>query len=224
MDTAGNSQFYTLRDNYKKIRNCKLLTDKYLNNENIEEFQRILNDSQPLSEQDICQRNVVQFLYRRNPANFCQFLSRSGLNSFVLWTEAKSIVAHFGLRGILYIKWDNESSRYVCSIHKNVMNGDDKQKIYENIGRINNGSFGLRRRDGGNMGYRERYRRNTNTYERRGRGTNVDDIRYVNSPDNFPPLAIRDVDKKPLGNGETQRETIRLGKNYGETIPEAPLD
>ena len=130
---TGKPQFHALRDKYQRIRSCKLLVDKTLERENIEEFQQLLNEAQPPADQSE-QRSMIQFLYRKHPSNFCQFLARSNLNSYILWTEAKSIVMHFGLRGVVYVKWDTD--KYVCSLHKNVLNSDDSpKKSYEGIGR-----------------------------------------------------------------------------------------
>lgn len=127
-------------DNYKRIRNSNLILNKTLNEKNIAEFQQYLNESQPINDDESQTRSLIQHLYRKNPNNFCRFLVRSRLSHLILWTEAKCIVRHFGLRGIVYVKWnDNE---YECSLHRNVthnMDGDSQhpsvQRTYENIGR-----------------------------------------------------------------------------------------
>ena len=130
MSVTGKYQ--ALKDSYFKIKNCRLLTEKTLTEQNINEFQDMLNEAQPYNNEEVADRRLIQFLYRKNPNNFCQYLARSGVSSFVLWTESKSIVTHFGLKGIVYVKWDE--NKYACSLHRSVVN-DPPQKVYENIGR-----------------------------------------------------------------------------------------
>jgi hypothetical protein len=103
-------------ESYKAIRNSELIRNKVLSDKNIECFQLSLNTSLPLSEEDSKTRSLIQYLYRKNPTNFCRFLVRSKLNHLILWTEAKCIVRHFGLMGIVYVKWNDNS--YECSLHR----------------------------------------------------------------------------------------------------------
>ena len=127
-------------DAYKEIRDSALISNKTLNEQTIAEFQVSLNKAQPNNEDERNMRSLIQYLYRRNPTNFCQFLIRSRLSHLILWTEAKCIVIHFGLRSIVYIKWNN--NEYECSLHKNISNlieNNDQdhpsiQKIYQSIG------------------------------------------------------------------------------------------
>jgi hypothetical protein len=130
-----------LYDNYKRIRNSKLILNKSLDIDNIVEFQTYLNDAQPVSAEDSQTRSLIQYLYRKNPNNFCRFLVRSRLSHLILWTEAKCIVRHFGLRGVVYVKW-NDDGVYECSMHKNVQSGTgidlehpSIQKTIANIGK-----------------------------------------------------------------------------------------
>jgi hypothetical protein len=107
-----------LYENYNALRCSDLILNKSLSPESIQEFQKLLNAAQPDShdDNDNMMRAFVQFLYRKNPTNFCGFLIRSRLSPLILWTEAKCIVRHFGLRGALYIKWGE--TRYECSLHR----------------------------------------------------------------------------------------------------------
>jgi hypothetical protein len=243
--SKGKSQFHLLRNNYQRIRNCKLLVDKTLYDDNIEEFQQLLNESQPTTDQEMYQRSMVQFLYRKNPSDFCQFLARSGLNSFVLWTEAKSIVMHFGLKGVVYVKWDNDSNSYVCSLHKNVLNSDDSpKKSYDNIGRrdvyrgnsrsFNTNKYQTDRNDRGNGRYAERY------YDRvDNRGPRRERNRYRNQdPETEPENSYRtdgdfpNLDSKPTVDKTGLAEVAPSGLSYSKAlqaddvpdVPESPLD
>jgi len=109
-----------LYESYKAIRNSELIVNKTLNDTTISELKDHLNASLPVGEDETTTHSLVQFLYRKNPVNFCKFLLRSRLNHLMLWTEAKCIVRHFGLQGVVYVKWDD--SQYECSKHRNFKN------------------------------------------------------------------------------------------------------
>jgi len=150
-------------DSYKAIRNSDLILSKTLDEKNIEEFQTHLNSSQPQSDEENMTRSLIQYLYRKNPTNFCRFLVRSRLSHLILWTEAKCIVQHFGLRGVVYVKWNDQE--YECSLHRNVshntqgdMEHPSVQRTYYNVGR--GGRSNYHGRGGGEIeggGRTERY-------------------------------------------------------------------
>jgi len=130
--TARNS-FMTalpnvLYNNHKAINESDLIFKKTVTEDTIKEFEQLLNEAQPITGDDKKNRSLIQFMYRKNPTNFYRFLTRSRLSHIVLWTEAKCIVSHFGLNGLVYIKWDN--TEYKCSVHRNTYNlhQDEVQK------------------------------------------------------------------------------------------------
>jgi hypothetical protein len=135
----NKKKYQRINDSYQNIRNCTLLTTKILNDNNIKEFQDLLNKAQPLNDKEYNQREIIQFLYRKTKGNFCRYLSTSKLNSFILWTEARSIVMHFRIRGIIYIKWDG--NKYVCNIHKGMMN-TGKDQPHNNTQKQHNNKSG----------------------------------------------------------------------------------
>ena len=109
-----------LVSSYNNIRNSKLITEKKLTEESVAEFQKYLNEAQPENATECNQRSLVQFLYRKNPMSFCKFLVKSRVNHLILWTESKYIARHFGLQGVVYIKWNE--NKYECSMHNNCNN------------------------------------------------------------------------------------------------------
>ena len=80
-------------------------------------IKALLDDAQPKSEDEHKARITIQFLYRQNPSSFYKFLINNKLGCLVLWTEAKCIVRHLGLRGIVYIKW-NGAQGYTVLPHR----------------------------------------------------------------------------------------------------------
>lgn len=158
-------------DSYKAIRNSNLILNKSLTDTNISELQKHLNASQPKSEEESMTRSLIQYLYRKNPTNFCKYLVRSRLSHLILWTEAKCIVRHFGLRGVVYIKWNDQE--YECSRHRNVNNnqGDMEhpsvQRTYDNVG-SDYGRYLNRSQHQGSRGNGDNYE--TDRYDIRNRG------------------------------------------------------
>jgi hypothetical protein len=128
-----------LFENYKKITNSKLIRNRELSDENIAEFELLLNQAQPQSDDENCMRSFVQYLYRMNPGHFTRFIQRSRLSHLALWTEAKFMVRTFELRGLVYIKWDSDENKYVCSMHRIVndyMNSGECSSMEEVVKRI----------------------------------------------------------------------------------------
>ena len=106
-----------LFDLYKNIKNSELILNKVLSKEGVNDFQTELNNAQPKleNENEIQMHSLIQYMYRKNPINFTRFLTKSGLSHLILWTESKCIIKHFGLHGIVYIKWYDNT--YSCNLH-----------------------------------------------------------------------------------------------------------
>jgi hypothetical protein len=106
-----------LFDLYKNIKNSELILNKVLSKEGVNDFQTELNNTQPKleNENEMQMHALIQYMYRKNPINFTRFLTKSGLSHLILWTESKCIIKHFGLHGIVYIKWHDNT--YTCDLH-----------------------------------------------------------------------------------------------------------
>lgn len=179
-------------DSYRSIRDSDLILKKSLNDDSIKEFQDYLNASQPCNEEESKSRSLIQYLYRKNPTNFCRFLVRSRLHHLILWTEAKCIVRHFGLRGVVYVKWNDKE--YECSLHRNInyshdtYSGDQHpsaQKTYHTV-------------EGDNDRSTSRYQRN----DRRHRGERRDRSGYRNKQHYYGEQQQTNIHKFPEVNEE----------------------
>ena len=80
-------------------------------------IKALLDDAQPKSQEENKARATIQFLYKQNPSSFYKFLIHNKLGCLVLWTEARCIVRHLGLRGVVYIKW-NGAQGYTVLPHR----------------------------------------------------------------------------------------------------------
>ena len=67
---------------YKQIRESKLMVNKNVEQDSITEFQTLLNQAQPQNDDEKKMRSLIQFLYRRNPTNFCRFFNSFAIKSF----------------------------------------------------------------------------------------------------------------------------------------------
>jgi hypothetical protein len=218
-------------DAYKDIRNSNLISNKSIYDGSIEEFCDLLNKAQPQSKEDVQIRSLIQYLYRRNPNNFCRYLIRSRLSHLILWTEAKCIVRHFGLRGIVYVKWD--TSEYKCSLHRHVGSDTDENTIKQILSNIGCDEFENNRKpqySGGRSQYNgdssKKYSRNygdrrgrdqyNNTLRTRGRDKNYDDTRYSKTvkiqTDNLPPMPNhQSTTDFPTVDGQVKSEVTNVG-------------
>jgi hypothetical protein len=148
------------------------------------EFQHLLNTSTPQLESDNNYKEIIKYLYRKNPRDFYKLVITSRIKNIILWTESKCIVSHFGLRNIVYIKWDNDENMYKCNIHNNIKNDSTGyNNLINSIGlstflhNSNRYDSGYNNRD--NRDNRSSYHR-SNQYNDRGQG-HIRGQHYYNS-------------------------------------------
>ena len=153
-----------LFDSYSDIIKCDLIANKILSDESVMEFQQLLNMAIPESEADTNYKEIIKFLYRKNPRDFYKLLISSRLKNIILWTESKCIVSHFGLRNIVYIKWDKDENIYKCNIHNNIKN--DPNGFNDNLLNGIGLSTFLQNTNKYGSGYRGRYPDRNNRGER----------------------------------------------------------
>jgi hypothetical protein len=103
---------------YKVIKNSTLITNNLLTDESIKEFQDTLNQAQPINDIDKTMFETFRLLYR-STIEFDRFIVKNKIKHLILWTESKSIVRHFNLYGLVYVKWNTDTNMYNCSLHKN---------------------------------------------------------------------------------------------------------
>jgi hypothetical protein len=121
---------------YQSIKNCALVRNKSYTQETLKEFETMLNSSQP---RDDCMEKfiTVKDFYNANKFGFQKFIKGSPLECTILWTESKSIVNWFHLRGIVYLSYDHKNNRYRVQLHRNLENGeqpaDGEQRYGERV-------------------------------------------------------------------------------------------
>lgn len=115
-----------LYDTYRSIQNCALLKNNDVSESALKEFENLLNESQPNTEDEQKYQFVVRGMYHSNPVGFTKYVSgpRNNVGALILWTESKRIVAYFNLKRRIHISWDKETKLYVVTLHKNMLSAD----------------------------------------------------------------------------------------------------
>ncbi len=101
-------------DLFKAINQLDLVVYKTVNENTLNDFERMLNEAQPFNENERAQRYLLKSLYFSNPVNFMKYLcdSQNRINALILWTESKYIVKYFNLHNKVYLLWDSTTSSY----------------------------------------------------------------------------------------------------------------
>lgn len=108
-----------LFNGYKLIKDCKLVKNKDYTQEALCEFEILLNDAQPMPE-DMERFSTVKDYYNVLKNSYQKFIRDTPLECTILWTESKSIVNWFDLRGIVYLRYDLQTSKYSIQLHRNM--------------------------------------------------------------------------------------------------------
>lgn len=108
-----------LYNGYRAIVNCRLIKSQDYSPQALREFETILNDCQPLTEH-MERFNTVKDFYNTNKYNYQKFIRGTQLECTILWTESKSIVNWFQLRGVIYLSYDYRDNQYRVELHRNL--------------------------------------------------------------------------------------------------------
>lgn len=98
---------------YKMLSRSRVVHKRETDGEALEYFQRFCNEALPKDESETLLRVVINNLYHNDKTSFNRCISKD--QYLVLLTDARSIVVHFGVQNLIYIKWDG--SQY--SVQKN---------------------------------------------------------------------------------------------------------
>lgn len=96
-------------------------------------IESMLNEAQAQNGDEMAVQATIQSLYRHNPVMFYKFLVNNKLSHLVLWTEAKLIVKHYRLQGIVYVKWNFAGNSYEVLPHKNHSPTDEEHTLVDQI-------------------------------------------------------------------------------------------
>ena len=109
---------------------CSLIKGDYSPNA-MKVFEALLNSSQP-TESDMDRYNTVKDMYNTAKYKYQYFIRGTDLECTILWTECRSIINWFNLRGRIYMEYDKESRTYKVQLHRNFIGMDDSSNKKDN--------------------------------------------------------------------------------------------
>ena len=104
----------SLYTGYRLLKKSRAVAHKQNDKEAITYFQNILNAAQP-KEEDFELYKIVKSMFNENKYKFLKFITDTKFECWVLWTDSRSIINYFKLRGVLYIKWLGKDDLYSIS-------------------------------------------------------------------------------------------------------------
>jgi hypothetical protein len=108
-----------LYDVFRDISQCEIVRTKKTTAANMLEFETLLNNSNPTSETEDAQKELVRGIYYSNPIGFIRYISfpRNRVGGLILYTESKRIARFFNLQRCVHITWNTESKTYAVTKH-----------------------------------------------------------------------------------------------------------
>ena len=100
---------------YRLLGESRLITKRDSDPEALQYFQTVLNKAQPVSSEELLLHRFVRAMYNENKNKFLSFIRNTYFECLVLWTDHVTIVNFTGLRGVIYIEWNNTSKSYAIS-------------------------------------------------------------------------------------------------------------
>jgi len=112
---------------YKKLLSCPLVKSKEVNEENLTEFENVLNTSLPNGSDEVAMHNFCRSMYYSNPIGFVKYVTyyKNKVSSLILWTESRKLVRHFGLQGLVHVSWNKDTGKYVVNKYRPELRKDN---------------------------------------------------------------------------------------------------
>jgi hypothetical protein len=102
----------SLYSGYSELRRSRVVTKRATDEEALSHFNKVINSAQPTEEGDRAIHKFIRGMYNENKRKFLSFIKNTIYECLVLWTESSVIVQCLGLRGVVYIKWDDAKRLY----------------------------------------------------------------------------------------------------------------
>ena len=119
---------------YRSIMSGSIVKGKVVDDEGLLSLKSLIMEAQAQGDDERTIQKTVQFLYRQNTSSFYKFLIKNKLAFLVLWTESKCMVRHFGLQGLVYIRWNDDE--YVYDVFLNKKYGSGGNDRGEKLGEV----------------------------------------------------------------------------------------
>jgi hypothetical protein len=105
-------QTYTARliNSYRYLFKSRVVRGHEVDDDSLTYFERFCNDALPRNESEAEMRETIKSLYHADKKAFNLCIEKN--SHFILLTEARAIVVHFGISNLIYIDWDKQSKSY----------------------------------------------------------------------------------------------------------------
>lgn len=103
----------SLYEPYRQLCQCALVQTREVTDENLSEFETLLNSAQPNAEDHDgnVQRNFLKSIYYSGTNSFARYLKQpaSHVGALILWTESRRIVQFFNLQRLIHVSWHDDA-------------------------------------------------------------------------------------------------------------------
>jgi hypothetical protein len=106
---------YRLKQNYTKLSNSSLVLSGDISEKSLDYFQRVLNSVQPKTEMENTYKTVLRNMKDVNKYGLLMFVKNRHSSHFVQLLDSLSIVRHFNIHNMVFLKWDRSSNQYIVS-------------------------------------------------------------------------------------------------------------
>lgn len=99
---------------FREIVDCAMVQTQQPTSANMLELKNLLNQSWPVNDVEMHQRDLVRGMYNSRQNGFINYIfdNRNRVSALVLWTESKYISKYLALNGVVHISWDEEHHSY----------------------------------------------------------------------------------------------------------------
>lgn len=127
MNVEPTNYIIKLKTCYKYLAKSRVVNRRETDDEALEYFQRFCNDAIPKTDNEIQFRDAIRDLYYADKTSFLKCAIKHPY--FILLTESRTIVIHFNIQDIIFIKWDG--SQY--TVQKNDLRLVPKKYLNKNM-------------------------------------------------------------------------------------------
>ena len=106
---------HRLKQNYSRITKSSLVNSGDVSEQSMGHFQRLLNSVQPVSESEMACKTMLRRMKDGNRFGLSMFLKNRNSAHLVQWLDALTIVQHFKIQNLIFLKWDKNTQVFIVS-------------------------------------------------------------------------------------------------------------
>lgn len=106
---------HRLKQNYARIIKSSLVNSADISEQSMGHFQRLLNSVQPSSDSEMACKTMLRRMKDGNRFGLSMFLKNRNSAHLVQWLDALTIVQHFKIQNLIFLKWDKTTQVFIVS-------------------------------------------------------------------------------------------------------------